>query len=223
MVMLTYNDYTVADAEEVFERCKDSKAEFWGMKEEPLPLETMKALYARMRDCGKTTALEVVAYDEEQGLRGAETAARCGVDILMGTKFHDSIADYCRRHGIRYMPFVGTIEGRPSVLTGSVEEIIAEARDVVARGAYGVDLLGYRYAGDAVALNKALVEALDAPVCIAGSIDSYARLDEVDSAGADMFTIGSAFFDGRFRGEMPEQIDDVCSYLEARRSHPATV
>ena len=217
IVMLTYNDFTVADAEEVFERCKDSKALFWGMKEQPLPLDRMKKLYARMKEHGKTTALEVVAYDEAEGLRGAEIAAECGCDMLMGTKFHDSIADFCRSHGIKYLPFVGTIEGRPSVLTGTVEEIVAEARDVVARGAYGVDLLGYRYVGDAVALNKALVEAVDAPVCIAGSIDSYDRLDEIDAANPAMFTIGSAFFNNKFEGSFPGQIDKVCGYLEALR------
>lgn len=213
VVMLTFNDLTVENAEQVFEQCKDSEAEFWGMKEKPLPPDRMKKLFARMRELGKTTALEVVAYDEAEGLKGARMAAECGCDILMGTKFHDSIAQFCREQGIRYMPFVGTIEGRPSVLTGSTEEIVAEARDVVSKGAWGVDLLGYRYTGDAAALNKTLVENLDAPVCIAGSIDSYERLDQVGDTGAWAFTIGSAFFDNRFGDSMPQQIDKVCRHM----------
>lgn len=214
VVMLTYNDMTVERAAEVFEQCRESRARYWGMKEEPLSHERMKALYARMKECGKSTVLEVVAYDEAGALAGARLAAECGCDILMGTRFHEGVARYCHERGIKYMPFVGTIEGRPSVLTGTIEEIVAEARDVVSRGADGVDLLGYRYVGDAAALNSALVSALEAPVCIAGSIDSYKRLDEVKQAGAWAFTIGSAFFDGKFGGSIPEQIDAVCRYME---------
>lgn len=214
VVMLTHNDLTVENAEEVFELCKDSRARFWGMKEKPLPRERMKTLFARMKECGKTTALEVVAYDREGALQGARLAAECECDILMGTKFHEEAAHYCHAHGIAYMPFVGTIEGRPSVLAGSIDEIVEEARDVLARGADGVDLLGYRYTGDATALNEAVARGVDAPVCIAGSIDGTRRLDEVKAAGAQAFTIGSAFFDGKFGGSLPEQIDAVCSHME---------
>ena len=68
IVMLTYNDHTVLDAAEIFARCKDSKAEFWGFKEAPLPLEQMKTLYRSMKDAGKTTFLEVVEYTENASL-----------------------------------------------------------------------------------------------------------------------------------------------------------
>lgn len=222
VVMLTHHDYTVQNAEEIFEQCKDTKALCWGMKELPLPPERMKALFARMKECGKTTALEVVGYSEEEGMRGAALAADCGCDILMGTKYFPSIAKFCANNGLRYMPFVGTIEGRPSVLTGSPEEIIAEAREAITGGAHGVDLLGYRYQGDAQALNKSLVESLEAPVCIAGSIDSFDRLDEVIEAAPYSFTIGSAFFENCFGGSFAEQIDKVCTYLEKKASPLAT-
>lgn len=33
IVMLTHNDLTVENAAEVFETCKNSKAEYWGFKE----------------------------------------------------------------------------------------------------------------------------------------------------------------------------------------------
>lgn len=214
IVMLTHNDLTVENAEHVFELCKDSRARFWGMKEKPLPRERMKTLFSRMKECGKTTVLEVVAYDRDGAMKGAHLAAECGCDILMGTKFHQEVAEFCHAHGISYMPFVGMIEGRPSVLTGSIEDIVAEARDVVSRGADGVDLLGYRYVGDAVTLNKTLSKAVDAPVCIAGSIDSIDRLDEVKATGAWAFTIGSAFFEGKFQGTMARQIDTVSLHME---------
>lgn len=213
IVMLTHNDQTVPNAREVFEACKDTKARFWGFKEEPLPLDEMKRLYARMRECGKTTFLEVVCYTEEEGLAGARMAAECGVDVLMGTMYADSINDLCRENGIKYMPFVGRITGRPSVLEGSLDEMIAQANEALAKGAYGFDLLGYRYTGDAAALNKAFVAAVDAPVCLAGSINGYQRLDEVKDAAPWSFTIGGAFFENRFDGSFAEQIDKVCDYM----------
>jgi hypothetical protein len=174
----------------------------------------MKSLFGEMRREGKTTFLEVVAYSEEEGLAGARMAAECGCDILMGTCFHDSILDYCREHGLRYMPFVGRVSGRPSVLEGGIDEMIAEARSYIAKGAYGIDLLGYRYTGDAALLSREMVRQVPAPVCIAGSIDSYERLDEVKQAAPWAFTIGSAFFEGCFGGSVSEQIDKVCEYIK---------
>ena len=131
----------------------------------------------------------------------------------MGTMFHDSINDFCKEHNLRYMPFVGDIVGRPSVLNGTIEEMIAEANDYLSKGVYGIDLLGYRFTGDAVELNDAFVKSVNAPVCIAGSIDSFSRLDEVKKANPWAFTIGSAFFDNKFGGSFREQIDAVCDYM----------
>lgn len=213
IVMLTHHDRTVPNAREVFEACADSRAQYWGFKEIGLPLEQMKSLYAAMRECGKTTVLEVVAYTEEECLRGARTAAECGCDILMGTLFFDSVNEFCQAHGLRYMPFVGTITGRPSVLEGSIEDMIAQARSYLAKGVSGIDLLAYRYVGDAGALIRAFVREVDAPICLAGSIDSTARLEEVRRAGPWAFTIGGAFFEGRFGGDFRSQINRVCAHM----------
>lgn len=214
IVMLTYNDRTVDNAYDIFDQCRDSKAQFWGFKEEPLPLPEMKRLYAYMKACGKTTFLEVVAYTEPECLAGAQMAVECGCDVLMGTIFSDAVNDFCRTHGLKYMPFVGEISERPSVLRGSLEGMIAEAREYLAKGAYGIDLLGYRYEGDAAALNKAFTAAIDAPVCLAGSVNSFQRLDEVKDAAPWAFTIGSAFFDQCFGDDFCAQIDTVCEYMK---------
>lgn len=214
IVMLTHNDRTVADAAEIFEACKDSKAQYWGFKEEGLPLDQMKQLYARMKACGKTTFLEVVAYTEAECLRGAEMGVECGVDILMGTLYFPSVHEYCKEHKLRYMPFVGKITGRPSVLEGSIDGMIAEAKELLEKGVDGFDLLGYRYTGDAVELNRRFVAEVPAPVCLAGSVSSYQRLDEVKAAGPWAFTIGSAFFENQFDGTFAEQIDKVVTYME---------
>lgn len=215
IVMLTYNDCTVENAEKIFNECKNSKAQFWGFKEKPLPINKMKELYNYMKKCGKTTFLEVVEYTEDECLEGAKTAVECGCDILMGTMFFDSVNDYCKAHNLKYMPFVGQVTERPSILNGSVKDMIKEANECLKKGVYGFDLLGYRYTGDAAALNKEFVSQVNAPVCLAGSIDSYQRLDEVKDAAPWTFTIGSAFFENKFDGTFSEQINKVCDYMKS--------
>lgn len=214
IVMLTHNDKTVKNAYEVFDKCKDYKAKYFGFKEEPLPLDEMKKLYKYMKDCGKKTVLEVVEYTEEKGLEGAKMAVECGCDILMGTKYYDSINEYCKKNGIKYMPFVGKVTERPSILEGSVDEMVDEANQLLKKGVDGFDLLGYRFTGDAVELNKKFVEKVDAPVCIAGSVNSYERLDELKNASPWAFTIGGAFFENKFGEGFSKQIDNVYNYVK---------
>lgn len=213
IVMLTHNDLTVGNAEEVFDQCRNTKAKYWGFKEAPLPLENMKRLYRNMKDHGKKTALEVVAYTPEEGLAGAQMAAECGCDILMGTCYTKEILDFCAGHQIQYMPFVGTINGRPSVLSGSIESMIAEGQRYAEAGAFGIDLLGYRYIHNPDELIERLVKRLSAPVCVAGSIASYQQLDTIKAINPWAITIGSAFFENAFGNDMADQIDCVCDYL----------
>lgn len=214
IVMLTHNDETVNNAHEIFEKCKNSDAKFWGFKEKSLPIEQMKNLYKYMKECGKTTFLEVVEYTEKEGLEGAKLALECGCDILMGTVFFDSINEFCKKNNLRYMPFVGKVTERPSILEGEIDEIIKEANEYLKKGVYGFDLLGYRYTGNAVELNERFVLEINAPVCIAGSVNGYERLDELKNINPWSFTIGSAFFENKFDGSFEEQINKVCEYVK---------
>lgn len=213
IVMLTQNDRTVPDASHIFEQCKDSAARFWGMKEDGLPFGQMKELFSYMKRCKKHTVLEVVAYSEKECLDGAKMALECGCEALMGTLFFDSVNHFCQENHLKYMPFVGTVTDRPSVLTGTAEDMIEQARTYLAKGVFGFDLLGYRYVGDAANLIKTFVSRIHAPVCVAGSVNSYARLDELKAISPWAFTIGSAFFENRFGGTFQEQIDKVCAYI----------
>lgn len=213
IVMLTYNDHTVEHAAEIFEQCRHCDIKYWGFKEEGLPLPEMKALFSRMKECGKTTVLEVVAYKEEECLKGAKMATECGCDILMGTLFFDSVHRFCKEHGLKYMPFVGNVSRRPSILQGTIEEIIDEAKEYLQKGVYGFDLLGYRYTGDASLLIREFIKNIDAPVCVAGSINSLQRLDEMKEADPWAFTIGGAFFDQCFGFDFAEQIETVLRHL----------
>lgn len=216
IVMLTHNDRTVTNAIEVFENAKDSKAKYWGFKEVGIPEDQMKLLVDKMKAAGKKTFLEVVDYTEEGCLEGARIGIRCGFDVLMGTLYFDSVKKIADEAGMKYMPFVGELSGRPSILNGKIEDIIDEANNLVdTKGIKGFDLLGYRYTGDAVKLNEEFVKNVRGDVCLAGSVSSFKRLDEVKATGAWAFTIGGAFFENKF-GEglsFGEQIDVVVDYM----------
>lgn len=214
IVMLTSNDCTVENAYKIFDESKNSKAKYWGFKEKSLSLDEMKKLYSYMKQCGKSTVLEVVAYTEKECMEGAKMAVECGCDMLIGTTFFDSVNEFCKQNNLKYMPFVGKITGRPSVLEGTIDGMLDEARKCLEKGVYGFDLLGYRYTGDCVNLIDNFVSNIDAPVIIAGSVNSYKRLDELKNAAPWAFTIGGAFFENKFDGSFCEQVDKVCDYMK---------
>ncbi len=212
--MLTYHDRTTHNAAQCFKQCKDASAEYWGIKEEGLPLPQMQELYREFRQCGKKTVLEVVAYTESQCLKGAEMAAACGCDLLMGTVFFDSVNAFCQQNNIKYMPFVGEVSGRPSVLNGDIDDMIRQAESYLQKGVFGIDLLAYRYTGDSSKLIRKFVSEVKAPVCIAGSVNSFRHLDEIKSVSPWAFTIGSAFFDHDFGSGFQQQINRISDYMK---------
>jgi hypothetical protein len=216
ILMLTYNDKTVENAFELFQECKDTPVQYWGFKDVGLPQAEMKRLVRKMKEEGKTTFLEVVSLSEEEGLAGAKIAVEAGFDILMGTVFFESILSYLKDKPIKYYPFPGHVFSHPSILDGESEVIVEHARFLENKGVQGMDLLSYRYVGDAPALLRAVVKATRVPIVSAGSIDSYKRLAEVWEAGAWGFTIGSALFDKKFvpEGSFKENILAVCDWLK---------
>jgi hypothetical protein len=216
IVMLTHHDQTVPAALELFQRAKDFPIKHWGFKDVGLSPEEMQRVVAAMKSAGKVTFLEVVSLSEEEGLRGAHLAMDLGFDILMGTVFYPSIGEYLRDKSIRYYPFPGHIHGHPSILDGTIEEIVAHACELESFGAHGLDLLTYRYDGEAAWLLKQVVEATNVPVVSAGSIASFERINEVWDAGAWGFTIGSAFFDKKFvpDGSFEANVKAVSDWLE---------
>ncbi len=224
ILMLTYNDQTVHNALELFRENQDTPVTHWGFKDVGLPVPEMKQLVQEMKKAGKTTFLEVVSLSEEEGLTGAKLAVEAGFDILMGTVFFDSILDYLKDKPIKYFPFPGHVYGHPSNLDGTVDQIVDHARFLESRGVPGMDLLSYRYVGDAPALLRAVVSATNVPIVSAGSIDSEKRLAEVWDTGAWGFTIGSALFDQKFvpNGSFKQNILAVCEWLD-RRSEAAAV
>ena len=216
IVMLTNHDRTVSEAQDVFEICKNSKAKYFGFKEEGLSLDQMKKLFQYMKENGKTTFLEIVAYSEKECLEGIKMALECRVDYVMGTKYYESVNRICQEHHLTYLPFLGEVHGRPSILEGTAKEMIKEAKYLESKGVKGFDLLGYRYVGNKKELNEEVIKNVSSKICLAGSIDSYSRLDEVIQANPWTFTIGSAFFNHQFGDTMKEQIDSVCMYVRKK-------
>jgi len=205
IVMLTHHDTTVKNAYQLFEQTKDIPIRHWGFKDVGLPPEEMKRLVRFMKDAGKVTFLEVVSLSEEEGLRGARLAVEAGFDILMGTVYFETIHAYLKDKPIHYYPFPG----------GTIEEIVAHARYLEAQGVQGMDLLAYRYVGDARQLLKEVVKATHVPIVSAGSVASYQRIAEIWEAGAWGFTIGGAFFEAKFvpGGTFTENVQAVYEWL----------
>ncbi|PWH13966.1 MAG: hypothetical protein DDG59_13525 [Anaerolineae bacterium] len=215
IVMLTHNDVTVSNAIELFEQSKHLPVQHWGFKDVGLPPEQMKELVRRMKNAGKITYLEVVSLSEEEGLRGAQIAVEASFDILMGTVYFDSIHAYLKDKPVKYYPFPGHVHSHPSILDGTIEEIVRHAQQLEAKGVDGMDLLAYRYVGDARQLLKEVVAATNVPIVSAGSVASFQRIAEIWEAGAWGFTIGGAFFEGKFvaGGDFTQNVKAVSDWL----------
>ena len=86
IVMLTWHDKTVESAIEVFESARDAPAKFWGFKEVGLPEDSqMKILVQKMKDAGKKTFLEVVAYTRKKSVwKVPESERDARFDVLDG-------------------------------------------------------------------------------------------------------------------------------------------
>jgi hypothetical protein len=215
IVMLTHNDVTVENARQIFAECKDLPVTFWGFKNIGLPLDQMKELVADMKAAGKTTFLEVVTLQEPDCMEGAKMAKSCGFDYLLGTVYFDSVAQYVTEHNIAYLPFCGTVTGHPSILSGSIEQIVADGLRLQDLGVQGTDLLAYRHKEDPENLIREVCARLTMPVIVAGSISTFERIDLVEEINPWAYTIGSALFEHKFseattfRGQLEAVLNHV--------------
>ena len=218
VIMLTHNDRTVENALEVFEANKDLDVACWGFKDVGLPLEQMKALVDAMKAAGKETYLECVSYDEPSCRRAAGIAVECGFDYFCGTLFYDGVYDMLKAAGAKYMPFCGAVSQSPSILEGSADEIIADARRLEAKGVYGLDLLAYRAVQtDPEALAERVIRESGIPILVAGSINTFDRILLEERWHSWGFTIGSALFTAQFvpGGDFRENLKAVVDFMRA--------
>lgn len=217
IIMLTHNDKTVPNAIEVFEENKDLPIQFWGFKDVGMERDKMKVLCNKIREAGKTSFLEVVSYTEEECMRGAEIAVECGFDYLLGTLYYDSVAAYIKEHNLKYCPFAGKVSESPSILEGTLEEMLAQEADFADKGVFGTDLLGYRYVdGDPNVLSAEYIKNAKNPVILAGSIGSEDRMKLVKEMNPWAFTMGSALFTKNFveNGSFRDNLIHVVEFLK---------
>jgi len=198
--MLTRDDLTIADARDRLPEVVAAGISHIGFKDVGLPIAELRGLAADIRAAGATLYLEMVSLDAASEAAGARTAVELGVDVLMGGVRPAVVEPIIAGAAIRYFPFPGEIVGHPSRLAGDIGAIAASARELAGReGVHGLDLLAYRFSGDAVALIAEVCRAAGGkPVVVAGSIDCAERVAAVRQAGAAGFTVGTAALDAVF-------------------------
>jgi uncharacterized protein related to proFAR isomerase len=133
------------------------------------------------------------------------------VDYLLGGRHAKEAVKLLKGRNIQYYPFAGHTVGHPTKLTGTVQEIVDDAKELCALdGVHGLDLLAYRFAGNVPDLAKQVVQAVKKPVIAAGGIDRPERVQAMRAAGMWAFTVGSALFDGLFStNSMKSQVQAV--------------
>jgi hypothetical protein len=221
--MLTHDDATVPGAAEVARQLAPLDIPVVGFKDVGLPPERLAEVVAILREQGREIALEVVNPDPDAELRAIEAGLALGVDLLLGgTRVPEALA-LIGDADVRYCPFPGQIVGHPSVLAGTHDEIVASALGLTALEAvWGLDLLAYRFAGDADTLMRETIAAVEKPVIVAGSVADTDRIAKIAAAGAWGFTVGSAAFEARF---VPGAglLDQLHAVIEATEATPKEV
>jgi len=200
--MLTHHDVTISNAIEVFEDVKDTGLKFIGCKDIGLPLEKLQELFRRMKRENMTTFLEIVSNDEEKHFGGIEKAIRVGADYVIGgmPKFAKKTLEYLKEKkvNVKFFPYVGKVKGHPCILEGGIDQIIDNGLEYEKMGVDGINILLYRYTGDANLLLQRIVEKLSIPIIPAGNIDNFEKLDQLKRKDVFAFTIGGAILEKKF-------------------------
>ncbi|WP_025823341.1 hypothetical protein [Shewanella marina] len=200
--MLTKDDKTVEDADAHILTAISAGVKHIGFKNIGLPVERLKQLNNMIRVNGATSYLEVVSLSEDSQVESARVAKNIGIDVLLGGTHIDAILAELIGTDIQFYPFPGVVVGHPSVLTGSIDEIITSARDIaVKEGVTGLDLLAYRFNENVPLLMQKVCQATEKPVIMAGSISSPSQINALVNAGAAGFTIGTAAIDGNYASQ----------------------
>lgn len=203
--MLTRQDRTVDDCLTYIDVIRPLGLRHIGFKDVGVDIGTLRALVRRIQAQGAMAYMEVVSTTAEACLASARTAVDIGVDRLLGGTQVSEILDIVRGEAhpdgrsVAYFPFPGRPQGHPTALHGTPAEIAADARRFRDMGCAGVDLLAYRAQdADPLDLVRAVRQAMDGYLIVAGSVSTPERIQALARAGADAFTVGSAVFEHAF-------------------------
>ncbi len=222
--MLTRNDRTIEDADQVVESVCDLGVRHIGFKDVGVPFAAMQEIVGRIRQRGGLCYLEVVSTTHEAMLRSLEAGRALGVDrILGGTDLEAAKRILGDLSG--YFPFPGRPVGHPTRLEGSSALVADHSREARAAGCGGVDLLAYRATqAEPLDLVRAARNALNGgKLIVAGSVKTKQQIVALAAAGADAFTIGTAVFEGAFapsKGSMRGQILDILAACDDASKAP---
>ena len=210
--MLTKNDKTIDDCLEKVELAGEVGISHIGFKDIGVDAGTLGILNRKIKDLGAKSYLEVVSTSKTEERKSIELAKNIGVDRVCGGKEIQFAANLLRDSQLEYLPFVGIPFSHPTKLRGSPKEIFQECKEIVSENCFGVDLLAYRSTeSEPVELVKCAKKALEnAYLLVAGDIDNEKKIEQIFSAGADGFTMGSAIFNGSY----PSNDDKIQSRLE---------
>jgi phosphoribosylformimino-5-aminoimidazole carboxamide ribonucleotide (ProFAR) isomerase len=118
----------------------------------------------------------------------------------------------------QYLPFPGRPFGHPTKLGGSNEDVARDCKRFRELGAAGVDLLAYRATeADPLELVRTARRAMDGTLLVAGGVATPAQVKALAGAGADLFTVGSAVFDGSFAPNVGSMRSQLKAVLDACR------
>jgi hypothetical protein len=214
--MLTSGDRTVGDCLDVLDEVAGLGLRHIGFKDVGVAPEVLETLHRRIKATGAVSYLEVVSLTSESTRQSARVARQLGVDRVLGGGNASDVLDEIGGSGIEYFPFAGRPQGHPTALLGSPEEIAADCRRADELGCAGVDLLAFRsIASEPLDLVRAARKALSGRLIVAGSVDSPARVRELDALEVDAFTIGTALFERRFVPGEPSLRAQVAAALAA--------
>lgn len=213
IVMLTWHDVTVKNAKEIFLEAKDANASHWGFKIEGTTPESMAELLQLMKQAGKRTYIEVLATDEATCLEAAKLCVQCGADHLLGTIYYENVHKICQNAGIAYSPFIGL--DADTRLRAPIADVVRDAQKTETIGVSSITVSAYRYlGGEPFDLLQNVSVAVSRPFYVLGSVDNYAKLDQLKALPMlQGFSIGGAFFEQKFGKTFSEQINVLSDYL----------
>ena len=129
--MLTRQDKTVVNAREVYQSIRRCGLKHVGFKDIGLPLNELKLLANDMRQDGCKVMLEVVSSTRDSELRSIEAAIELKVDYLLGGRHAAEAVKLLKGRDIQYFPFAGHTVGHPTKLTGTMHEIVEDAKQLL--------------------------------------------------------------------------------------------
>lgn len=216
--MLTRDDRTLSDSLAVVDAVIPLGLNHIGFKDTGVDHATLHLLNQRIQASGAYSYLEIVSTERRTALDSTRLAVDIGVDGLLGGTWVPETLALLADSRIAYYPFPGTPLGHPTVLRGSPRHIAADCQRFIAQGCTGVDLLAYR-AVDAAPLTlvRHARQALGhhGRLICAGGIDSIERIQALQAACCDAFTVGSAVFTGAFcSGSLQDQLATILAAVE---------